>query len=70
MKENKPTFDFEKFARETAEHLKSGKPMVGSEGVFTPLLKRILEAALEGEQEAHLEQTRKAEQNRRNGRKR
>ncbi len=70
MKENKPTFDFEKFAREAAKHLKSGKPMVGSEGVFTPLLKRILEAALEGEQEAHLEQTRKAEQNRRNGRKR
>lgn len=70
MKEKEEQFDFEKFAREAAEDLKSGKPMVGRDGVFTPLLKRIIEASLEGELDAHLEQTRKQQKNRRNGQKR
>jgi len=67
MKNTEEPFDFEQFARQAAEDLKSGKSMVGREGVFTPLLKRIIEASLEGELDAHLQQTRKAEKNRRNG---
>ncbi len=63
-------FDFETFSREAAEALKSGKPMVGRDGVFTPLLKRLIEASMEGELDAHLEDTRKGEKNRRNGHKR
>jgi putative transposase len=70
MKNTEEQFDFEEFARQAAEDLKSGKPMVGAQGVFTPLLKRILEASLEGELDAHLQQTRKPEKNRRNGSKR
>ena len=70
MKEKEEQFDFEKFTRQAAEDLKSGKPMVGRDGVFTPLLKRIIEASLEGELDAHLEQTRRQEKNRRNGGKR
>lgn len=66
MEEKKP-FDFEAFARQAAEDLKSGKPMVGKDGVFTPLLKRLIEASLEGELDAHLADTRKSAKNRRNG---
>lgn len=70
MMNQETQFDFEGFARQAAEDLKSGKPMVGRDGVFTPLLKRIIEASLEGELDAHLQKTRKAEKNRRNGGKR
>ena len=70
MENKESKFDFEAFARQAAEDLKSGKPMVGPGGVFTPLLKRIIEASLEGELDAHLKQTRSGENNRRNGRKR
>ncbi len=67
MKKEEPKFDFEAFAREAADQLKSGKPMVGMEGVFTPLLKRIIESAMEGELDNHLTDTRKISKNRRNG---
>jgi putative transposase len=65
MKEKK--FDFEEFARQAGQQLREGKPFTGKDGVFTPLLKRILEASLEGELDEHLEESRKAERNRRNG---
>ena len=68
MKEEKVPFDFEAFAKQAAEDLKAGKPMVGKDGIFTPLLKRLIEASLEGELDAHLDQTRKPAKNRRNGR--
>lgn len=66
MEEKK--FDFEAFVRQAGEQLRSGKPLTGKEGVFTPLLKQILEASLEGEMDAHLQETRKSDKNRRNGR--
>lgn len=65
MKEEK--FDFEAFVRHAGEQLRQGKPFTGKEGVFTPLLKRVLEASLEGELDAHLEASRERENNRRNG---
>ena len=65
MEEEK--FDFEAFVRQAGEQLRSGKPFTGSEGVFTPLLKHILEASLEGELDSHLKETRKGSRNRRNG---
>ncbi len=65
MEENK--FDFEAFVRKAGEQLRSGKPLTGSEGVFTPLLKQVIEASLEGELDDHLQDTRKGEKNRRNG---
>lgn len=61
-------FDFEKFAAEAAEQLRQKKPLTGKDGVFTPLIKKILEAAMEGELDTHLDQTRIQEKNRRNGR--
>lgn len=65
MKEDK--FDFEEFAKQAGQKLREGKPFTGKDGVFTPLLKRILEASLEGELDEHLEGSRKPAKNRRNG---
>ena len=65
MKEEK--FDFEAFVRKAGEQLRQGKPFTGKDGVFTPLLKRVLEASLEGELDDHLQDSRAPESNRRNG---
>lgn len=63
MKEGK--FNYEKFEREAIEGLRSGKKLEGKDGVLAPLLKRILEAGMQGELQAHLEGDETA--NRRNG---
>lgn len=63
----KEQFDFEAFAREAGEKLRQGKPFTGEDGIFTPLLKRILETSLEGELDQHLKETRTEGKNRRNG---
>jgi transposase-like protein len=44
--------------------LQSGKTLEGADGALTPLIKRLIEASLEGEMDAHLDQSRP---NRRNG---
>ncbi len=53
-----------------SSELSSGKPLTGKGGVFTPLLKQIIEASLEGEMDAHMDQIRSKDKNRRNGRTR
>jgi transposase-like protein len=63
----KEKFDFEAFVKQAGEQLRSGKPLVGAEGVFTPLLKKVLEASLEGELDEHLKNSKKSGRNRRNG---
>ncbi len=45
----KEEFDFEAFSKQASEDLKAGKPMIGKNGIFTPLLKRLIEVSLEGE---------------------
>jgi putative transposase len=45
----KKTFDFEAFKKVAATRIKNGEPLLGHEGVFTPLIKEFLEEALEGE---------------------
>ncbi len=59
-------FDFDAFEREAISQLGKGKPLTGKDGVLTPLIKRIVESALEGEVEAHLDT--EETNNRRNGR--
>lgn len=59
-------FDFDAFQKEAAAGLKAGRPFLGKDGIATQLLKRIIEASLEGEVEAHVAET-KTEANRRNG---
>lgn len=45
--------------------IQSGKPLLGEEGILTPLIKNLTEAALEGELDSHL--AREVTANRRNG---
>ncbi len=59
-------FNFEEFQKEAIAGLKAGRPFLGKDGVATPLLKRLIEASLEGEVEAHVAET-KSQFNRRNG---
>ena len=59
-------FDFDKLKEDVVAGLKSGKPFLGKEVTLTPLIKRLIEASLEGEVEAHVANT-KDEANRRNG---
>jgi len=63
----KKKINWEEFRKEAAELIRQKKPLTGDKGIFTPLIKQVIEAALEGEMDAHLEDTREGESNRRNG---
>jgi len=71
MKENKKTekqhvdFDYQSFEKEAIKLLKEGKELGGKNGVLAPLIKRLVEAGLEGEMNHHLKN--KEPGNRRNG---
>lgn len=72
MKSNKKidlaNFDFSLFQKEAIDKLKSGQSLTGKEGILTPLIKEIIEAALEGEMDSHLQDCKTQEEsNRRNG---
>ena len=58
----------EEFRKKAAELVRQGKPLTGDDGVFTPLIKQVLEASLEGELDTHLDQGKSTKRNRRNGR--
>ena len=50
-----------------AEQLRTGKPLFGKDGALAPMLEHILNAALEGEMDAHLSEESRESGNRRNG---
>ena len=52
--------------KKAALQLRKGEPLFGKEGALGPMLERILNAALEGEMDAHLREGSR-EGNRRNG---
>lgn len=58
-------FNYKEFERAAIEGLRSGKKLEGKDGVLAPLLKRLLEAGLQGELESHLSND--GSSNRRNG---
>ena len=60
-------FDFESIKNKAIEQLEAGKPLLGKDGAFAPLLESILNAALEGEMDAHLSEEERMSGNRRNG---
>jgi len=61
-------FDFESFKEEAMAGLYQGKKMGGTDGVFAPILKHLLESMLEGESDHHLAQDKATgTSNRRNG---
>jgi putative transposase len=61
MTQENHSFDFSAALKAIQE----GKPLLGKEGILTPLIKNLTEAALEGELDSHLGQESTA--NRRNG---
>lgn len=64
----KKPFDFERFKEEAMEGLYQGKKMGGTDGVFAPMLKHLLESMLEGELDTHLQESKISNDgNRRNG---
>lgn len=65
MEEERSTFDYKQFESEALKALQGGKPLEGKDGVLAPLIKRLLEAGLNGEMDAHLLGTKG--KNRRNG---
>lgn len=64
-KKKKEEFDFKKFESEALEQLRSGKKLEGKDGILAPLIKRLVEAGLNGEMNAHLTGAKRI--NRRNG---
>ena len=48
-------FDFDEFKTSALGQLKAGQPLTGKGGILTPLIKQLLESALEGEIESHLQ---------------
>lgn len=61
-------FNFDQFQKDAIEKLKSGQSLTGKDGILTPLIKEILEAALEGEMDSHLTDCKdQGQSNRRNG---
>jgi len=61
-------FNFEDFKQEAIKGMYAGKPFNGERGIFAPLMKHFLEAALQGEMDFHLkEQKANGEENRKNG---
>jgi putative transposase len=61
-------FDFNQFKKEAIGKLKSGQDLTGKGGILTPLIKEILESALDGEMDAHLFECKtQGQSNRRNG---
>jgi len=68
MENKKEEFNLEEIKKKALEQFRSGKSLYGKDGAFGPMLKSFLEAALEGELDAHLDDAERKEGNRRNGR--
>ena len=55
-----------KVEEQIAEAIKTGKSLSGKDGILTPIIKRALETALDGEMQHYLNESKK-EDNRKNG---
>lgn len=62
---NKKEFDAVK--AQALEQLMQGKSLFGEEGALAPLLKEVLDSALEAEMESHLDESERENGNKRNG---
>jgi len=63
-----PEFEWSSFEQEAILRLKNGEELGGKDGILAPMIKRILEASLEGELDTHLKDEKQmGYSNRRNG---
>ena len=60
-------FDYEQFKANAIEQLKAGVPLSGKDGALAPLLENLLNSALEGEMDSHLDGVERENGNRGNG---
>jgi putative transposase len=65
MEEKRIDFNFKEFEEQAVKRLQEGHSLEGKDGVLAPLIKRLIEAGLNGEMDAHLVGSPKV--NRRNG---
>jgi len=66
---NSEKFDFESFKKQAMSDLYSGKSATGTEGIFAPLMKHLLESMREGELSHHLKSDKqRGVSNQKNGR--
>ena len=59
--------DHEELKKKALGQLRTGKSLFGKDGAFAPMLKEILDVALEGELDAHLDESERSQGNRKNG---
>ena len=59
--------EYEALKKKALEQFKTGKPLLGKDGAFAPLLKQFLESALSAEMEEHLTEQERDNGNRKNG---
>lgn len=59
--------ELDQLQKKALEQFKSGKPLLGKDGAFAPMLKGFLEAALQAEMDAHLSEQERQSGNKRNG---
>jgi transposase-like protein len=55
------------FEKKVLEQFLSGKSLFGEDGAFAPMLKNVLDKALQAEMDGHLNETERLEKNKRNG---
>ena len=61
-------FDYESFEKEALSGLQSGRGLVGEEGILRSLMGHLVQSALEGELDYHLQRSKEqGDDNRRNG---
>lgn len=65
MDTEKQEFNYKEFEADAIKRLQNGEALEGKDGILAPLLKRLIEAGLNGELEGHLQESVIA--NRRNG---
>ncbi len=56
------------FEKTVLDQFMSGKNLFGKDGAFAPMLKNVIEKALEAEMDSHLDERERSEGNKRNGR--
>lgn len=59
--------EYEALKKKALEQFRTGKPLLGKDGAFAPLLKQFLESALSAEMEEHLSEQERDKGNRKNG---
>lgn len=59
--------EYEALKKKALEQFRTGKPLLGKDGAFAPLLKQFLESALSAEMDEHLTEQERDKGNRKNG---